>query len=556
MAAPELSALVESCPNLRLLSTSRELLRVRGEIEYAVLPLAESEAVQLFCERAGAEADENVRGLCRALDDLPLALELAAARASVLSPKQILERLSGRLDLLKGGRDADPRQQTLRATIEWSYELLSEDERRLFARLSVFAGGCMLEAAEEVADAVLDTLQSLVDKSLLRHGNDRFWMLEMIREYASELLEQSGEAVQIGRRHAQHFLAFAEEADTDMRADRYGEWAHRLEAEHANLRLALDWAEGSGEPTFNLRLVSSLVRFWQVRGHMEEGSTWVEEALARTRDSDARMELLGAAGRFAFELGDFAHSAELLEERLKLARSAGDDLQAADSLRLLGAVVADQGQFERARILLEESLRRAHELQDARTLRAATNGLGYLYWRMGAYEQASVLGEEELALAREAGDRYWEGIALQTQGCLRSLQGDLAEARLLLRDGLQVALEVGDSVGVQMSVEWLGIVAVQQGEATRAAILFGASETLQREQQQHFISPEHHERLEQAVAATRQALGAGFERAFADGASLPLDEAVAYALEEQPGVSPAKLDTRHVVYRNDSRPGV
>ncbi len=191
-AAPELSSLLAACPNLKLLVTSRELLRVQGEVEYAVPPLAQPEAVELFCTRSRLEPDAVIGELCRRLDDLPLAVELAAARTSILTPRQILERLSKRLDLLKGGRDADPRQATLRATIEWSYDLLSDDEKVLFARLAVFAGGCTLEAAEEVAEADLDTLQFLVDKSLVRHTTDRFWMLETVREYALERLEEFG----------------------------------------------------------------------------------------------------------------------------------------------------------------------------------------------------------------------------------------------------------------------------------------------------------------------------------------------------------------------------
>src|SRR5207302_5454030 len=224
---------------LKLLVTSRELLRVRGEVEYPVLPMAEPEAVALFCARARVNPDGTVRELCRALDNLPLALELAAARASVLSARQILERLSGRLDLLKGGRDADPRQQTLRATIEWSYELLSKEEKALFARLSVLAGGRTLEAAEEVAEAHLDTLGSLVDKSLVRHTNERFWMLETIREYAAERLEESGEAEELRHRHAENFLALAEEAYPNLKGSPKV-WLERLEAEHDNLRAALE----------------------------------------------------------------------------------------------------------------------------------------------------------------------------------------------------------------------------------------------------------------------------------------------------------------------------
>jgi predicted ATPase len=205
-AGAALAALVEGCPNLRLLVTSRELLRVRGEREYPVPPLADSEAIALFCDRAGIEPDTTVRELCRALDNLPLAVELAAARARVLAPRQILERLAGRLDLLKGRRDADPRQQTLRATIEWSHDLLSPSEQALFARMSVFAGGCTLDAAEAVADADLDELQSLVDKSLVRHVDERFWMLELIRAYAAESLDKAGATEDLRRRHAHHYL--------------------------------------------------------------------------------------------------------------------------------------------------------------------------------------------------------------------------------------------------------------------------------------------------------------------------------------------------------------
>jgi len=216
-AAPGLASLVETCLNLKLLVTSRELLRVRGEIEYAVLPLGDPEAVALFSARAGTDGDETVHELCRALDNLPLAVELAAARARVLTPSQILERLGQRLDLLKGGRDADPRQQTLRATIEWSYGLLTPEEQRLFARLAVFAGGFTLDVAEHVTDADVDLLQSLVEKSLVRRTEERFWMLETIREYAVERLDDSGEAQKLRRRHAEHFVALAEEAEPHLR---------------------------------------------------------------------------------------------------------------------------------------------------------------------------------------------------------------------------------------------------------------------------------------------------------------------------------------------------
>jgi len=201
-AAPQLGSLLESCPNLRILVTSRELLRIRGEVDYPVPPLQQPEAVELFCQRSRLEPSSDIAELCRRLDNLPLAVELAAARTSLLSPAQILERLAQRLDLLKGGRDAEARQRTLRATIEWSHDLLTEDEQLLFAYLAVFAGGCTLKAAQEVADADLDALQSLVEKSLVRHTEERFWMLETIREFALERFEQAGAAEELRRRRS------------------------------------------------------------------------------------------------------------------------------------------------------------------------------------------------------------------------------------------------------------------------------------------------------------------------------------------------------------------
>lgn len=311
-AAPELASLVEICPNLRLLVTSRELLRVRGEVEYAVPPLAEPEAVDLFSARAGTEPDDTVHQLCRALDNFPLALELAAARASVLSPRQILDRLSKRLDLLKGGRDADPRQQTLRATIEWSYDLLAGDEQRLFARLAVFGGGCTLEAAEEVIGADLDTLQSLVDKSLLRHTEERFWMLETIREYAAERFRASGEADELRRRHAEHFLALVEEAEPYVREESQ-EWLTRLEREFANLRVALDQLHASGQGELALRLAGSASEFWASRDHITEGRRHLERALSTDqRPTAARARALTGAAHLATRMSQLNVASRLL----------------------------------------------------------------------------------------------------------------------------------------------------------------------------------------------------------------------------------------------------
>src|SRR5436190_395611 len=248
-AAPELASLVEACPNLKLLITSREVLRVRGETEYQVDPLAQAEAAALFCDRADLEPSEAVDELCRALDNLPLAIELAAARTKILSPRQILDRLSKRLDLFKGGRDADARQQTLRATIDWSYELMGREEQRLFARFAVFSRGSTLEAAEDVAGADLDALQSLADKSLIRYSDERFWMLETIHEAAAERLRESGELAEIGRKHARHFHAFVEQAEAEFAGPDQSRWLQRVEEELDNVRSAVRRSVDDGECT-------------------------------------------------------------------------------------------------------------------------------------------------------------------------------------------------------------------------------------------------------------------------------------------------------------------
>ena len=297
-SAPELGSLLAACPNLTLLITSRELLRIQGEVEYQVPPLAEPEAVSLFCERSGLEPSEDIFELCARLDSLPLAVELAAARTKALTPAQILERLSQRLDLLKGGRDADPRQQTLRATIEWSYDLLLPDEQELFARLSVFAGGCTLEAAEEIADADLDTIQSLVEKSLLRFTIERYWMLETIREYAGERLPTE-DGPRRAFAHARYFLQLAELSEPELWAQRTDVWLPRLDSEQANLRAALAWnvdEAGMGCPTVGCAV--------SVLGDPRptEGSAALARALARTRNAVApelRAKALIAAGRVA-----------------------------------------------------------------------------------------------------------------------------------------------------------------------------------------------------------------------------------------------------------------
>ena len=311
-AAGGLSELLAACPNLQLLVTSRELLRVPGEQAYSVPPLEPDDGTELFLARARAVlpnfvADDAVPELCTQLEHLPLALELAAARVRVLSPKQLLERLSNRLDLFHAGRGVDPRQQTLRATIEWSYGLLTADEQQLFSRLALFAGGCTLETADDVCEADLETLQSLVDKSLVRvREGDRFWMLETIREYASQRLEESPAADDLRLRHADHFLALAEEAAPSLvGTGSHTEWLDQLEREHDNLRAAMDWLAASGENEPALRLAAALWRFWDMKGHLMEGRRRLANALrADEHPTAARAKALSGAADMALTNGD------------------------------------------------------------------------------------------------------------------------------------------------------------------------------------------------------------------------------------------------------------
>jgi predicted ATPase len=333
-AAPALSQLLEACPNLKLLVTSRELLRIKGEVEYPVPPLAEPDAVELFCERARLEPDETIAELCRRLDDMPLALELAAARARVLTPAQIVDRLAQRLDLLKGGRDADPRQQTLRATIEWSHDLLGAEEKERFARLAVFAGGCTLEAAEEVCDADVDVLQSLVDKSLVRHAGARFWMLETIREFAVERLSSLPDADRTRERHARSCLRLAESASGE------------LDAELENLRSAITWARNN-DNRLEVELVQAAWRFLAGRGLLREALGHIVHALdSAETGSLGQAELLGGAAYVAIRTGDYSDAQRWGEQRLGLGRSRGEPPLIAGALVGLALTLEQTGDYE------------------------------------------------------------------------------------------------------------------------------------------------------------------------------------------------------------------
>jgi predicted ATPase/class 3 adenylate cyclase len=476
-AAPELAALLERCPKLKLLVTSRELLQVRGETEYAVPPLAETEAIALFCERAQTQPRAEVEELCARLDSLPLAVELAAARARILSPTQILDRLAQRLDLLKAGRDADARQQTLRATIEWSYELLSPEEGRLFARLSVFAGGCTLEAAEAVCDADLDALQALVDKSLVRHSNERFWMLETIRAYASERLAADDE-VRVA--HAEWYARVAERAGGELDGPEQISWLRLLEDEHDNMRAALIWASKQGRAELFLRLTAALRSFWYKHGHIAEASGWFDRAvrLSPGQPSLLRARVLEGASVFAGIEGDQGRAEELARDGLVLYRELGDRRGTAVLLRNLGAAAVKRGDYPATRRLHEECASICRELGDRRLLANTTLNLGDLAAREGDLERASELTHESLALARELGATFEVALALILLGFVAVRQGRSEEAQVALEEGMMLAYDLGSSGDLAYAFEALAGVAAARSDWDQAAKLLGRSEAI------------------------------------------------------------------------------
>jgi predicted ATPase len=539
-AAPELAALVEACPNLRFLVTSRELLRVRGEVEYPVPPLAERDAVELFCTRTSLAPDATIAELCRRLDNLPLAVELAAARTSVLSPAQIVDRLAQRLDLLKGGRDAERRHQTLRATIEWSHDLLDEPEGRLFARLAVFSGGCALETAEQVVGADLDSMQSLLDKSLLRHTGERFWMLETIREYASEGLADSAEAELLRRRHAEHFLALATEAEPHILeqgagADWHGSgpWLDRLEAELDNLRAALDWFQTTGETQHELELAGALAEFWCGRDHVQEGRRRLEDALAAAEDhpTASRAKALAGAAHMARDTGDPATTRARAEEARALYEQLGDPWRVAHAMFWLASGFADLRKFPEAKQLFEESGERFRGLGDVHYSLLATRMVAWMLYELGHRRGARELHEANLGRIRAAGNR---GLEATTVGALASYAAEderVEDALSLSAETLRLYLELGDRKGVAQQLCRCAAALATAGRPETATRLLACSEALHEELGTTML-PHSVVENEKTLAKIHAAIDdAAFAEAWEAGRKLSGDEAVTLALD-------------------------
>jgi predicted ATPase/transcriptional regulator with XRE-family HTH domain len=605
-AAPFVAALVTACPRLRILITSRALLQLSAEHRYEVPPLstadpdrhgdaatiARQEAVALFVDRARAVRDSftltdanavDVSAICRCLDGLPLAIELAAARVRLFPPRALLQQLAHRFSLLVGGaRDQPARHQTLRGTMDWSHQLLSVSEQVLFARLSVFAGGCSLQAVEEVCNldskpALVEELSSLVDKSLVRQDGEhepRFSLLETIREYAAEKLTAGAEQDTIRRRHAEHFLAMTQAVEPALAGPQQDACLDRLDTELDNLREALGWLLERGRVAEELCLAGALYPFWLARGHCREGRRWLEEGLARGTGltQAARAQALWGLGGIAVQLGDYVRGSPLLEEALSLCHGLDDAAGTTRALNLLGVIAWRQATYARAITLYEEALPLATVLGDQRERAFALLNLGISVYRQGDRAAGRQYLEEALALNRARGDRHATLHALFNLGYDATLRGDLSEAQAMLEEVLATARGLKIRNFVAYALENLATVSTLQGNHEQAAVELRETLLLGRELGDRYLlvfaladlaklevargrlaravrlggmvaglqellgiamAPMEDQDREQVLARARADLGeAPFRRAWESGQGLSLDEAVADALEE------------------------
>jgi predicted ATPase len=488
-AAPRIGALLAEAPDAKVLATSRERLGLAAEREYAVPPMASAEAVALFAARAqqlrpSFEPDATVSEICRRLDGLPLAVELAAARVKLLSPEQILCRLDRRLDLLTtGARDAPARQRTLRATIEWSYDLLEATEKKLFARLATFAGSFDLEAADDVAEVDLDILGSLVDKSLLRAAHDgRFFMLETIREFALERLYLSGESDRLRRRHANWFVAQAEEMAPGLTGPDQAACLARLTDDHDNLRAALHWAASDGEDETLLRLTGVLFRFWYMRGLLDEGRMRLDQALATAAGPAAlRERALFGATLIAHRQGDVAAAQGYATERLELCRQLDDSSRTASALIGLGLVAEMEDDYARANAAFDEARLEAVNARDEWTEAIATMNLSDIALLRGEPERAAALAQGATSSFRELGDRAMVSKALSNVAIAEVERGELERGQSAFAEGLRLSIEMDDSESLIWHLEGIAAVAALRGDLERAATMAGLSGAVRAE---------------------------------------------------------------------------
>jgi predicted ATPase len=538
-AAIDVGRLLARCPNLKALVTSRELLQLAGEHVYPVPPLEPGDGERLFVTRASAarpdfHADAAVAELCRRLDNLPLAIELAAARVRMLSPEQLLQRLAQRLDLLKGGRGVDDRQQTLRATIEWSHDLLSNEEQVLFRRLAVFSGGWTLEAAEQVCNADIDLLQSLVDKSLGRVRGERFSMLETIREFAAEALGASGEGNELRQRHADFFLTFAKEAEPHVLLDDIV-WLDRLEADQHNLRAALDFFDVSGAHESSLQMAAALWRFWYLKSHNAEGLVRLSAAIEHA--GMATLDLATAhrgASVMALNVGDSMTGLSFAERALELDRSLGYEWGVAYSLLMIGNCTAEGSDEPSSYRLAIERLRESadlfEKLGDEHYGLIATFNQGWILEELGEQEAGRNVQRRVLEAARQSGREGLEASALAELGINLGLGGNLTEGIAMLEESIRIDHARGTFASVEYNMARLGALRARAGDYVVAARLIGGAARLREQLSVRQLSW-HAARDVEARALIAEQIGpAALEQELAAGRSLPLEELVALAL--------------------------
>lgn len=586
-ATPMVSLLLQRCPKLTILATSRSLLHLREEREIRVPPLevpdvqalpelaqlSQYGAVELFVQRArevkpGFEVTNEtapaVAGICQRLDGLPLAIELAASRVKLFPPKNLLSRLERRLPLLvTGARDLPERQQTLHSAIEWSYDLLDGDEKRLLRRLSVFVGGFTLNAAHAVCEmeralpmqedagrgessAFLAGVESLLDKSLLwvqegPGGEPRFGMLETIGEYAEDRLAESDEQAKVQRRHSDVYLNLAETAEPELAKAKQVAWLGRLEADHDNLRAALERSLlPNGDIEVGLRLGGALWRFWYIRGHRREGRAWLEKLVARAgkQATATRAGALRGAGGMAYGQRRYDEAARLFTDALRIYQELRDPEGEAACLNSLAVLRDEQGDGRAARALHEEVLARRRELGDTSGIAQSVGNLGALAHREGHYRQARTLYEEGLALEHELGNIGGAAITLSNLGELAIHSGDPRRAAPFFGEGLELGAELGDREIVTNCLDGLGYVAFAYGQLPQAVRLHGAAEGI-RATAELPIRPTEIPKYEVHVAGLRHALGErAFARGWRKGLAMPLEQAVSEALtvaEADPG---------------------
>jgi predicted ATPase len=574
-AAPVVVELLEAAGHLKVLVTSREVLRLSGEREFPVPPLslperrvthstdalAGSEAVRLFVDRAQAvrpdftltdELVPVVTEICRRLDGLPLAVELAAAWIRTLAPEAIADRLDRRLNLLTGGaRDLPQRQRTLRATLEWSYDLLDEADRSLFERLGVFAGGWTLDAAEavcagDVASDVIEGLASLVEKSMVRRaraapGEPGFEMLETIREFAVERLESRGDAERVRRAHASFFLRMALDAEPLLRTGEQDRTVERLAAENDNLRAAMRWSLDRGEPGRVARMGQALWLFWWVRSLLSEAVAWMEEVLGAGEQltTEERAMATLVLGSSAFTQGDDARAVPNLRHAVALGRELGDLRGTATALIALAAAVAQTEGATRAEAMAREAVAAFRDLGDAWGIASGLGVLGLILNLAGRSEEAVPVLEESVVDAREVGQPALLGLSLLHLGLGRLEMGDVENAGVTLRESLGLLAGRGNREITAGAVEALAEVSARAGDHETGAVLFGAAKGVRSSVGALVWAPERasHDRTEKSL---RRVLGQeAFEARFAEGATLSIPEALELSSRPEGGSSPS-----------------